>query len=266
MRATLGIGALGALAAARTFEIAGFTPAPVVPGKSERISFFIRQPSGEPLTQYRRGAGPHTGVHLIIVRDDLSTIIHRHPPMGANGRFSQPITFPAAGRYRMVVDAYPSHAALPTQTNFQLFRWLQVGRGDPKETLPSSDKALTVDGYRFKLTGGSNLKALKADLMHATVTKPDGKPATFIPYYGALAHAIFFRRGSLDYIHTHVCGPNTPGCTTALGAIKVRGTSTKPGQLNIGMVVPLPGTWRMFLQTQVAPGKVVTAPFTLHVK
>ena len=46
------------------------------------LSFTVAQPSGAPLVHYRTGPGPHIGVHLIIVRDDLATIIHRHPPIG----------------------------------------------------------------------------------------------------------------------------------------------------------------------------------------
>ena len=36
----------------------------------------------------RRGPGPHTGVHLIIVRRDLNSIVHVHPPI-APGREDQ---------------------------------------------------------------------------------------------------------------------------------------------------------------------------------
>ena len=65
------------------------------------ISFTVQQPSGKPLTEYRTGPGPHTGVHLIIVRDDLAYIIHQHPPVGANGLLRQTVTFPAPGTYRV---------------------------------------------------------------------------------------------------------------------------------------------------------------------
>src|SRR5436190_21033685 len=76
--------------AARTYELADFTPrGAVAPGKPVTISFGIRQPDGRMLTNYRRGAGPHTGVHLIVVARDLSTIIHRHPPIGADGRLDE---------------------------------------------------------------------------------------------------------------------------------------------------------------------------------
>src|SRR6059058_1020955 len=71
--------------AARQFELTGFSPLRVPHAGPTRLSFAIRQPSGAPLTSYRRGAGPHTGIHLIVVRDDLGVIIHRHPPVGSAG-------------------------------------------------------------------------------------------------------------------------------------------------------------------------------------
>jgi hypothetical protein len=100
--------------------------------------------------------------------------------------------------------------------------------------------------------------------MTATVRDPSGRPVNFTPWYGALAHAIFFRKGSLDYFHTHVCGPSTPGCTSILGGTKVTGTSTTPGKLQVGVLLPIGGTWRLFLQFQ-AGGRILTAPFTLKV-
>ena len=81
-------------------------------------------PSGKPLTEYRTGAGPHTGVHLIIVRSDLAYIIHQHPPIGPNGLLQQTVTFPAPGPYKVLVDVYPKiPGGLP---NFQLLRTIDV--------------------------------------------------------------------------------------------------------------------------------------------
>jgi hypothetical protein len=108
------------------------------------------------------------------------------------------------------------------------------------------------------------MRAIEPAFLRFTVTRPDGTPASFTPWYGALAHAIFFRKSSLDYFHTHVCAPGASGCTSALGAAKVTGTSASPGTLNVGVLVPLPGTWRLFLQCRV-DGRVITAPFTLVV-
>jgi hypothetical protein len=256
--------------AARTYRLAGFEPAgKVQPGKPVTVSFTIRQPNGKPLTDYKRGPGPHTGVHLIIVRDDLGTIIHRHPPIDANGKATQEVTFPEPGPYRVVVDAYPnvpiSPTGLPTaQSNFQLFGKIDVaGKYRPKP-LPAFDNTVVVDGYRFKLHGRPRLKAVEADTLDVTVTAPDGKPVKFTPWYGALAHAIFFRSGGLDYFHTHVCAPGATGCTSVLGATRVVGKSSTPGKLNVGVLVPVAGTWRLFLQTR-ANGHILTAPFTLEV-
>jgi hypothetical protein len=251
--------------AARTYDLAGFRPsAPAKAGVPTTVAFTIRQPSGSPLTAYRRGSGPHTGIHLIIVKSDLSTIIHQHPPVGPDGRLEQKVVFPTPGRYRVVVDAYP--ASTPTgQTNFQLFRWITVAGTATSQPLPPFRPTVTVDGYRITLHGKPRLTAIEPAFLTITVTDPGGKPATFTPWFGALAHAIFFREGSLDYFHTHVCSPGASGCTSVLGATKVTGSSSTPGKLTVGVLVPVSGTWRLFLQCRVN-GHVLTAPFTLTVR
>jgi hypothetical protein len=250
------------IGAAKTYAIADFEPTgPMKPRRPTAISFVIRQPDGQPLTEYKRGAGPHTGVHLIFVSSDLSSIIHRHPPVAADGTIRESVTFPASGRYRMVVDVYPAGGP---QTNFQLFRPIAVvGKARP-QPIGAPEDVVESGGYRFAIQGSPKLKAIQAKLLSIDVTDSRGRPATFAPYYGALAHAIFFRQGSLDYFHTHVCAPGAAGCTSFLGGAKVTGSSTRPGRLTVGVLVPAPGTWRLFLQTKVG-GRVVTAPFTLDV-
>ncbi len=69
---------------AAVYRLVHFQPAgPVVPGKPVRVSFEIEQPDGTPLIHFKTGHGPHTGVHLILVRKDLAYIIHQHPPVGS---------------------------------------------------------------------------------------------------------------------------------------------------------------------------------------
>jgi hypothetical protein len=249
--------------AARTFQLAGFTPAgAVTAGKPVTVSFTIQQPNGQPLTSYKTGGGPHTGVHLIIVRSDLASIIHKHPPIAAGGKLRQQVVFPKPGTYRVVVDAYPNTSG--PQRNFQLFQTIHVAGSAVAEKLPPFKPEVDVDGYRVRINGTPKLKAIQAGFLTITVTGPNGKPARFTPWYGALAHAIFFRAGSLDYFHTHVCAPDATGCTSTLGATSVAGSSTTPGRLRVGVLVPVAGTWRLFLQTD-ADGHIITAPFTLKV-
>jgi hypothetical protein len=249
---------------AKVTALADFKPAaPVVVGKPTVVSFVIRQPNGKPLVHFKRGPGPHTGVHLIIVRDDLATIVHQHPPIAADGTISEPITFTEPGPYKVVVDAYPDTTG-PLR-NFQLFTTLRVAGKYVPQKLPPFAATVETDGYRFTMHGRPNLHAIEADFLNMTVAAPNGKPAHFTPWFGALAHAIFFRAGSLDYFHTHVCAPNAAGCTSLLGGTAVTGSSASPGKLKVGVLMSAPGTWRLFLQCKV-DGHILTAPFTLNVK
>jgi hypothetical protein len=256
--------------AARTYHFENFRPSgPVSPGKPVAVSFTIVKPDGKALTDYRRGPGPHTGVHLIIVRDDLSAIIHHHPPVAADGKATQLVTLPEPGTYRVVVDAYPNVPASPgglpsPNSNFQLFDTIHVSGNAATHALPPYNPTDAVDGYRVHIVHLPALHAIQAQTFAVTVTAPNGKPATFTPWFGALAHAIFFHKGSLDYFHTHVCAPGAAGCTSIFGGARVVGRSSTPGKLNVGVLLPVPGTWRLFLQFK-ANGRVITAPFTLQV-
>jgi len=261
---TSGTPTLPVITAARTYKLVDFRPSGIVrPGKPVTVSFTIQQPNGRPLTDYKTGPGPHTGVHLIMVRRDLATIIHRHPPIDRKtGRCSITVVFSKPGPYRVVIDAYPAvHGVIP---NFQLFTSVRVSGAYHPQPLPPPRSVDHVDGFTFTLHGHPHLQAIQAAFMTATVTDPQGKLAHFEPWYGALAHAIFFRKGTLDYFHTHICAPHAPGCTSILAGTKVTGVSTTPGKLTIGVLVPIPGTWELFLQCQVNH-RVMTAPFTLIV-
>jgi hypothetical protein len=261
-----GCGSSGAqqitIGAARQYSLAQVSPQRFAPGRAEDLSFEIEQPSGEPLTRFRTGPGPHTGVHIIIVRSDLGTIIHKHPPIGSDGRINETVTLPTPGRYRLVVDTYPAQSG-PFR-NFQLFRWLRVSGKPVSQPLPPFRPTVTTDGYRFTLQHLPKLQAIRPAFLNLTITRPDGRPAVLTPWFGALAHAIFFRAGSLDYFHTHVCSPGMSGCTSVLGPTRVTGTVTRPGHLRVGVLLPVGGTWRLFLQCKV-DGRVLTAPFTLSV-
>jgi hypothetical protein len=131
------------IGAAKTYEVADFTPT-VIPtaGKPTTVSFGIQQPDGTLMTKFKKGPGPHTGVHLIFVRSDLGYLIHLHPPVGADGKLSIPVTFPAPGKYRVVIDVYPADATI--QPNFQLFRTITVRGAYSPMALPAPGGTVTV--------------------------------------------------------------------------------------------------------------------------
>ncbi len=253
------------IAAARTFHLARFRPAGRAhAGRPTLISFTIIQPSGSPLAAYKTGSGPHTGVDLIIVRSDDSSLLYEDTDIAANGRITQPVVFPSPGRYRIIIDAYPIETSAAIPRNFQMFRWVTVAGAAKLRTVPAFNPTVSVDGYRFTVQGRPSLHADQAAFMKIGVRDPRGRPTVFTPWRGALAHAIFIRAGSLDYFHTHVCSRGATNCTSLLGAAKVTGTSTTPGKLTVGVLVPVPGTWRLFLLVYV-DGHYLTAPFTLTV-
>ena len=253
------------VAPAKVYTLGGFQPSgPVTPGRPVNVTFTVVLPSGQPITQYKTGPGPHTGVHLIIVRDDLAYIIHQHPPIGPDGLLRETVTFPAPGPYKVLVDVYPD---IPGgQANFQLFRTVDVTGTYRPLPLPSYTSHLVVDGYHFDMAPHPPVHAIQAEFLNIEVTDPKGHKPTFIPWFGALAHAIFFREGTLDYFHTHICAPNAPNCGTLPGVAssRISGSSTAPGKLTIGVLLPAPGTWRLFLQMKLG-GRIVTAPYTLTV-
>ena len=248
---------------ARQFRLTTHIVGTPTAGKPAAITFSIQQPNGSNLTRFRHGPGPHTGVHVIYVRTDLGAIVHHHPHIAADGSFTDTVTFPSGGPYRVIIDVYPQQTT--PQPNFQVFTRMHVKGAYSPQPLPPPALSQTVDGYHFTLHRPPQLHAIQAAFLSFTVTRRDGTPAQFTPWYGALAHAIFFRAGTLDYFHTHVCAPGASGCTSVFGGAKVTGTSSTPGKLTVGVLVPVSGTWRLFLQCLVG-GHVLTAPFTLRVR
>jgi hypothetical protein len=248
---------------ARTYALVGFKPSgPVAAGRPVSLSFAIRTPSGKTLTSFKKCCEPHAGVDLIIVRSDDSHVQYDDSDIAADGRISQPVVFPAPGRYRVVVDVYPKVTGPGSPFNFQLFTWVRVRGAYHPQTIPPFEATQTVDGYRFTIQGHPRLKAIAANFLTIKVLDPKGRKATFTGWRGALAHAIFFHVGSLDYFHTHVCSPGAAYCFSALGKTRVTGSSSSPGELKVGVLVPEPGTWRMFLLTHMH-GRVLTVPYTI---
>jgi hypothetical protein len=248
---------------AKTYRLSGFRPAGlVVPGKPTTVGFTILQPSGRPLTAYRTCCDPHAGVDLIIVRADDSHIQYDDSDIGPGGRISQPVVFPAPGRYRVIVDAYPAHPPQYGSISFQLFTWITVSGAYRPQPLAPYHPSVVTGGYRFQIEGQPHIQSIQALLLTVRVTDPAGRPARFGTWRGALAHALFIRQGSLDYFHTHVCAPGSHYCTSALGATRVTGSSTTPGVLHVAVLLPAPGVWRLFLLTYIN-GKHLVAPFTL---
>ncbi len=204
------------------------------------MTFDIRQPNGRTLTQYKTGPGPHTGVHLIIVRNDLAYIIHQHPPIPPSGVLHQSVTFPAPGPYHVLVDVYPD---IPGgQPNFQLFRNVTVAGAYHPIKLPPFN-ASPGDRRRPLRHAAPPRRSMPSRRCSCTSTSPTptASRSSSSPWFGALAHAIFFQEGTLNYFHTHVCAPDAPNCGSLAGAPRISGTLHVSREAHAGRPPARPG-------------------------
>ena len=175
------------------------------------MTFDVKLPSGKTLTQYKTGPGPHTGVHLIIVRDDLAYIIHEHPPIPPSGIAAPVGDVPRPRALPRARRRLPRHPRRPAE--------LPAVSQRHRDRRVSPDQAAAVRGPPGRSTASTStcsptprIHAIQAAFLHVNVTDAHSKPVHFVPWFGALAHAIFFRQGTLNYFHTHVCAPDAPDC------------------------------------------------------
>lgn len=92
----------------------GEVEAPATVGEAGELAFTLTGPAGEPVTEF--DVSHEQQLHLIVVRSDGAHFRHVHPVMDADGRWSLPWTWDAAGTYRIYADAAPSAGDAVTLT------------------------------------------------------------------------------------------------------------------------------------------------------
>lgn len=215
--------------------------APAVAGTQHRLEFRVVGPDGAAVTDYERTHDKD--LHLIVVRRDLSGFQHVHPTMADDGTWSIPITFPAAGTYRMFADFQATGA----EGGVTLGADIQVAGKFAPVPLPDPARVDRVDGYEVTLDGA--LTPGTTSKLTLTVTK-DGEPVTDLePFLGAYGHLVALRRGDLAYLHVHPDGEPGDGRTNAGPHIVFYAE------------VPSTGDYRLFLDF-AHDGVVRTAEFT----
>lgn len=165
-------------------------------------------------------------MHVIVVREDLTTFQHLHPEMADDGTFETPLTLKSPGRYRVFADHETGGAkAAPSAT-------LTVpGRPQPRQ-IPAPDTTRDLPGgYTVSFTRDG-------DVISFGVTH-GGAEVELDPYLGAAGHLVVLSVDDLEYLHTHPRGD----------------------ELDFEVEVPQTGTHRMFLQFSHG-GTVHTADFT----
>jgi hypothetical protein len=232
-----------------TTAVSGYLLSPVtVPGRvgeSGELSFQVLNAQGEPETSF---AVEHDKqLHLIVVRTDGTKFRHVHPTMDADGTWSLPWDWAAAGTYRIYADLVPDGEGAEPVT---LTRTVEVaGRFTPAPATPTT--TASVDGFTVNLIG--DLVAGSSSELTLTVSR-DGKPVTSLqPYLGAFGHLVALRDGDLAYLHVHPEGQEPAA-----------GQLSGP-EIEFAAEAPTPGRYLLYLDFRV-DGKVHSAPFVLDTK
>ena len=222
------------------YELSAVT-APTEAGADGELSLTITGPDGRPVTDF--ALEHEKELHLIAVRADGQHFEHVHPEMDAEGTWSIPWQWEAAGSYRVFADFVPAD----TGEGITLSTTVQVP-GDYETVVAEPVTETTVDGYDVAVEG--DLVAGEASELTMTVSH-DGQPVTELePYLGTFGHLVALRDGDLAYLHVHPHGDAPEEGETSGPEIVFEATA------------PTEGRYLLFLDFQTGD-QVHTAPLVL---
>lgn len=207
-----------------------------------KLSLTVTGPDGSPVTSYEPDHDKE--LHLIVVRADGQHFRHVHPERDAEGTWSIPWEWEAAGTYRVFADFVPAE----TGEGVTLSTSVQVAGDYAPEPPTGQVSTTTVDGFEISVTG--DLVATESSPLTITINR-DGEPVTKLePYLGAFGHLVALRDGDLAYLHVHPHGQEPHAGETSGPQIVFEATA------------PTPGRYLLYLDFQV-DGQVHTAPLIL---
>ncbi|WOF23375.1 heavy-metal-associated domain-containing protein [Microbacterium betulae] len=214
--------------------------APGEPGRAGELSFTVVDASGAAVTEYAESH--EKDLHLVVVRGDGAEFRHVHPEIGADGTWSLPWTWEAAGGYRVFADFVPA----AQDESITLTSTLQVAGDFVPQEIAGEVREASVDGYDVTLEGELRVGA-SSDLTLAVAK--DGEPVTELePYLGAFGHLVALRSGDLSYLHVH---PE--------GADPEAGELSGP-EIAFVSEAPTPGRYLLYFDFQI-DGVVRSVPF-----
>lgn len=149
-------------------------------------------------------------LHLIVVSRELTTFLHVHPTLAADGTWSIDLPPLAAGSYRAVADFQ-----IDGGPRLALGIDLAVAGSYRPTQLPEPTPTTITDGYEVAL---STERGDGGEVTAQLTVRRDGEPVTDLePYLGAMGHLVAIRTGDLAYAHVHPVedeGDSVPGVVT----------------------------------------------------
>ena len=207
-------------------------------GVRSRFEFRIRDHGGNVVTGFEQMHD--AGLHLIVVRRDLTLFQHLHPELQADGRWSVDLMLEQSGFFRAFADFTANGTALTLGVDL-------VADGELRALDPSEPNTVSrIDAYEVTIQP-QVLRVGEPTLLSFAVTR-DGHPVEDLePYLGAMGHLVALRRGDLAYLHVHPMAHSNPGV------------------IAFHAEFPTAGQYRLFLQFAHA-GSVQTADFETRVE
>ncbi|WP_293699982.1 heavy-metal-associated domain-containing protein, partial [uncultured Agrococcus sp.] len=185
------------------------------------LSFAIGGPDGSRVNEF--DLDHEEEMHLIVVRSDGQHFRHVHPDRDADGTWSIPWSWDAAGTYRVFADF------VPTATGDGLTLSTHVQVEGSYEQLTASGPVTEAHVGEFHVTVEGDLIAGESSALTMVITR-DGEPVTTLePYLGAFGHLVALRDGDLAYLHVHPHGDAPEPGSTSGPEIVFEATAPTPG-------------------------------------
>ncbi|RXZ50223.1 heavy-metal-associated domain-containing protein [Agromyces binzhouensis] len=218
--------------------------APGETGDPGELGFRILDVHDDPVTDF--DLTHERPLHLIVVRSDGAQFRHVHPELGADGVWSIPWDWDAAGGYRLFADFRPAgHDRTLTLTTTTTVNGVLSATDAPTP----GERVVQAGPYTVELSGDP-VAGTEAELEFTV--RQDGRPVTAIePYLGAAGHLVMLRVGDLGYLHAHPLDEADTVGTTDLGPV-----------IRFAATPPTAGDYLVYVDFRVA-GQVHTAAFTV---
>ena len=230
-------------------------------------------------------------LHLFLVREPAGDVVahlhpHRETGAGAGNRFSLSLPPLPAGVYQDYADVTHETGMTETLTNRIRIPGSAPtnAAGPPAETDPDDNFSQAAPapaaplalqhGFRLTPLAAGPFRARQDVTLQFTVTTEQGAPAVLEPYLGMYGHLIIERTDGTVFTHLHPLGSISMAAQKRFAEREHAGylanqpldllCSPAAATLSFPYAFPLPGTYRVWLQTRLA-GQVQTAAFTVQV-
>ncbi|MCR2803301.1 hypothetical protein [Paenibacillus soyae] len=219
-----------------------FAPQSPKAGDTVTITMTARDENGEKVQEYE--LGHEKEMHLIVVREDLSEFYHVHPIKRADGEFTQEMTLPSGGTYKLFADFIPAgHEQMTASGTLELAGNENVSPPQPDGKLLRSEQGVEVE------LALSSTKAGEESELAFTLRDAASKAGLtdLEPYLGAIGHVVIISEDTEHYLHVHPMNEDDSGPVARFAT-----------------AFPEEGLYRIWGQFQ-RNGETFIVPFTIQV-